>query len=236
LSFVPGEHDRDACPLRWIDGRGLGDGAVRVSPDREGCSRLEQSRQQRCGIARLILVNGPPGSGKSTVAHRYVRDHDRVALVEVDELRMTLPDWEEDEATRLGARELAAVAIESHLAAGRDVVMAQYFGRLGYIVLLEDLARKHSATFVEVILAPGAALSIDRFRSRRRTMTERGERHPERDIADADIEQFVLDAVDRLARLPTARPQSRVVPVALDASEDEIYDRLLSALDEEDRP
>ena len=114
--------------------------------------------------------------------------------------------------------------------------MAQYFGRLGYIVLLEDLAREHGATFVEVILATGAALAIDRFRARRRAMTERGERHPERDIADADVEAFILDAVDRLTRLPTARPESRIVPVALEASEDEIYRRLLSVLGEKARP
>ena len=57
-------------------------------------------------------------------------------------------------------------------------------------------------------------------------MTERGERHPERDIADADVEAFILDAVDRLTRLPTARPESRVIPVALEASQDEVYRRL----------
>jgi len=187
------------------------------------------------GIARLILVNGPPASGKSTLARRYVDDHDLAVLVEVDTLRMTLRNWEKDEATRLVARDLAGAAVMQHLDSGRDVVMAQYFGRLGYIVLLEDLAREHGATFVEVILATGAALAIDRFRARRRAMGERGEHHPERDIADADIEAFILDAVDRLTRLPTARPASRIVPVALDATEDEIYRRLLSVLGEKTR-
>ena len=128
---------------------------------------------------------------------------------------MTLTNWEKDEATRLVARDLAGAAVVDHLGAGRDVVMAQYFGRLGYLVLLEDLARVHGATFVEVILATGAALAIERFRARRRAMTERDERHPERDIADGDVEAFILDAVDRLTRLPTARPESRIVPVAL---------------------
>ena len=47
---------------------------------------------------------------------------------------MTLPNWEKDEATRLVARDLAGAAVVEHLGAGRDVVMAQYFGRLGYIV------------------------------------------------------------------------------------------------------
>ena len=187
-------------------------------------------------IARLILVNGAPASGKSTLARRYVDDHDRAALVEVDTLRMTLPNWEKDEATRLAARDLAGAAVVEHLGAGRDVVMAQYFGRLGYIVLLEDVAREHGATFVEVILATDAALAIDRFRARRRAMTERGELHPERDIADADVEAFILDAVDRLTRLPTARPESRIIPVELEASEDEIYRRLRSVLGEKGQP
>jgi predicted kinase len=177
-------------------------------------------------------VNGPPASGKSTLARRYVDDHDGAALVEVDTLRMTLPNWEQDEATRLAAAELAGGAIVGHLGAGRDVVMAQYFGRLGYIVLLEDAARAHGATFVEVILATRAAIAIDRFRARRQAMAERGERHPERDIADADVESFILDAVERLNRLPTARPESRVIPVDLEASEDEVYRRLCSVLGE----
>jgi hypothetical protein len=155
-----------------------------------------------------------------------------VALVEIDALRMTLPNWETDEATRLVARDLAGAAVVEHLGAGRDVVMAQYFGRLGYIALLDDVAREHGATFVDVVLATSEALAIDRFRSRRRELIERGVHHPERDIADADVETFIRDAVERLTRLATARPQSRIVPVALDASEDEVYRRLLSVLEE----
>jgi hypothetical protein len=94
------------------------------------------------------------------------------------------------------------------------------------------VAREHGATFVEVVLATSEALAIDRFRSRRRELIERGVHHPERDIADADVEPFIRDAVERLTRLATARPQSRIVPVALDASEDEVYRRLLSVLEE----
>lgn len=179
-----------------------------------------------------MLINGPPASGKSTLARRYVDDHEGAVLVEVDTLRMTLPNWETDEATRLVARELAGAEVVEHLSAGCDVVMAQYLGRLGYIVVLHDLAREHGATFVEVILATSEALAVERFRARRRAMIPRGEHHPERDIADADVEAFILDAVERLTRLPTARPESRIVPVALESSEAEVYRRLLSALGE----
>lgn len=183
-------------------------------------------------IARLILINGPPASGKSTLAQRYVDDHEGAALVEIDALRMTLPDWENDEATRLVARELAGAVVVEHLGARRDVVMAQYFGRLGFINLLEGVVREHDVTFVEVVFAPSEALAIDRFRARRREMIERRVHHPERDIADGDVEAFVVDAVERLTRLPTARPNSLIVPIEREASEGEVYRRLLSALGE----
>jgi predicted kinase len=183
-------------------------------------------------MARLILINGPPASGKSTLARRYVDGHERAALVEFDALRMTLPNWEKDEATRLVARDLAGAEVVEHLGAGRDVAMPQYFGRLGYIVLLEGVAREYGATFVEVILAINEPLAIDRFRARRREMIERGVHHPEREIADADVDAFVRDAVERLTRLPTARPETRIVPVEREASEREVYRRLLSVLGE----
>jgi hypothetical protein len=98
------------------------------------------------------------------------------------------------------------------------------------------VATEHGATFVEVILATDAGLAIDRFWARRRAMTERGEIHPERDIADADVEAFIVDAVDRLSRLPTARPETRIIPIELETSEDEIYGRLRSVLGEKDQP
>jgi hypothetical protein len=114
--------------------------------------------------------------------------------------------------------------------------MAQYFGRLGYIVLLEAVAREHGARFVEVVLAIDAAHAIGRFRACRRALAGRGEAHPERDIAEADVEAFIVDAVDRLTRLPAARPNSRIIPVELAASEDEIYCRLWSVLGEQGEP
>lgn len=38
-------------------------------------------------MIRLILLNGLPGVGKSTLAARYLTDHPGVLVVEADELR-----------------------------------------------------------------------------------------------------------------------------------------------------
>ena len=160
-----------AMLLRWL-GRLAADGDGGAGGAQAPRQRLAADLARSAGLPHraagfVVRLPHPPADD----------DHERAALVEVDTLRMTLPNWEKDEATRLVARELAGAAVVEHLGAGRDVVMAQYFGRLGYIVLLEDVAREHGATFVEVILATGAALAIDRFRARRRAMSERGERH-----------------------------------------------------------
>jgi len=181
-------------------------------------------------MPQLVLVNGPPGSGKSTLARRYAAEHDRAALVEFDELRMMLPNWQRDEATRLAARDLAGAAIVEHLTARRDVIVPQFFGRLGFIVVLQGLAREHDAEFIEVVLEIDAAVAIERFRLRRQKLREHGEHHPEGDISDADIEAFIIDSVGRLARLPTARPVTRIVPVAREASADQVYELFLSVL------
>jgi hypothetical protein len=47
---------------------------------------------------------------------------------------------------------------------------------------------------------------------------------------------FILDAVERLDRLPTARPTSRTIPVDPEASLEEVYRRLCSVLSDKGQP
>ena len=44
-------------------------------------------------MARLIILNGPPGIGKSTVARRYVEDHPMTLSLEQDLVRGLLGGW-----------------------------------------------------------------------------------------------------------------------------------------------
>ncbi|HTI20015.1 MAG TPA: AAA family ATPase, partial [Kutzneria sp.] len=72
----------------------------------------------------LLLLNGPPGVGKSTVAARYVDDHPLALNLDIDVLRAQLGRWQDDlESAGLVARDLAVAMARTHLLAGHDVVV-----------------------------------------------------------------------------------------------------------------
>jgi hypothetical protein len=120
--------------------------------------RVDESGQQRC-------VDRTAGTPKRT--SRLWQVHSRSPLRRRPRRRGPRrgrhaaddpAELDNDATTRLAAAALAGAAIAEHLGSGLDVVIAQYFGRLGYIVMLEDAARQHGATFVEVILATDATM------------------------------------------------------------------------------
>lgn len=104
-------------------------------------------------MPRLILLNGPPGIGKSTLAQLYADDHPGVLNLDIDRLRTLIGGWrgrftETSEIVRPIALSMAA----THLRSGRDVVMPQYLGRLSEIERLEAVAQDSGAAFCEVML------------------------------------------------------------------------------------
>jgi predicted kinase len=145
----------------------------------------------------LLLINGPPGIGKSTVARRWADDHPRSLVVEIDGLRTQLGGWSGDDGSRTLARELAVDLITGHLARGHDVVVPQYLGRPEFRRRLQELAADADVPFVEVVLTASADAAVTRFCDRRAELAGIG--HPEADIPDTAIDAAITDAVERLA-------------------------------------
>lgn len=73
---------------------------------------------------KLILINGPAGVGKSTISTHLHADIPNSILIDVDELRRSIPNYKEQrKESLLLSYERTKEAIENHLKKGKTVII-----------------------------------------------------------------------------------------------------------------
>lgn len=179
-------------------------------------------------MPRLVLLNGPPGIGKSTVARRYVADHPLALCLDVDDVRRSLGAWDTDAATSGElARDLAAAMAAAHLGAGHDVVVPQYLGVADFATRLESVAAAAGASFHEIVLMDGKEEALARFAARAGDPASAA--HHAEAARTAGGPEGLPAMYDRLIALVATRHDARVVPTRAGAVE-EAYRAVLEAL------
>jgi predicted kinase len=148
----------------------------------------------------LVVLNGAPGVGKSVLAERYAADHLLALVIEIDDLRRHLGQWETTEASKQVARDLAVALAREHLLQRHDVIVPQFFGRRDFVEQLRNVAEESDTRFVEVILTDDPDAIIERFRRRRSEFVALGVRHPEADLTDDAVAATVRGADETLRR------------------------------------
>ena len=180
--------------------------------------------------ARLILLNGPPGIGKSTLAQRYVDDRPLALDLDLDRVRRMLGRWQSDpiEAGLL-ARAMTLEMARVHLRSGHEVIIPQYLGRPQFIEQAEQVAADVGVPFAEFVLMDERDRAVRRFT--RRTAAALTPAHAE---AGALMDQFggqpALEAMyDRLLLVLSHRPHAQVIP-SRDGEIDAAYTELVARL------
>jgi predicted kinase len=170
-------------------------------------------------VTSLILLNGPPGIGKSTLSARYVERHPGTLNLDIDQLHRLVGGWQsEDGRTHDVLRPIALAMASAHLAGGRDVILPQYLATPPEVDAFEQVARKHHADFREVVLLADKRESLDRFE--RREDDSDWSAHNKRVVAGHGGPVFLGDLYDRLLELLRQRPSAVVITSAPEAVEE----------------
>jgi predicted kinase len=181
-------------------------------------------------MARLIVLNGPPAIGKSTLARRYVDEHPLALDLDLDGVRRMLGRWQ-DQPIEAGllARGMTLEMARVHLLSGHDVVVPQYLGRPQFLAQAEQIAAEVRAKFAEFVLMDARDNAVRRFTERTEAAKSQGDIEAGQ-LMDRLGGQPALEAMyDRLLLVLSHRPRAQVIQSregAVDQTYAELRERL----------
>jgi predicted kinase len=183
-------------------------------------------------MARLVHLNGPPGIGKSTLSALHADRNPGTLNLDVDTLHHLVGGWRDEEIdTWPVVWSLVRAMAAAHLDGGRDVVLPQYCARADEISGFAELARRHGASFREVVLLDDRDAAIERFERRARDSDDPWIRHHHRLVRLGGGPVLLGTMYDDLMEVVRRCPGVVVVPSASGAVR-ETYDLLADVLRE----
>ena len=165
-------------------------------------------------MPRLILLNGPPASGKSTLAQRYVEAHPMSLNLDIDVLRGLLGGWAGDpEKAGFVARSFALAMATQQLGTGHDVIVPQFLGQVTFIDQLAAVAADADVRFAEVALWLERSAAIAAFSERSAAPTTQSHVDASALVDDSPRSDPVGAMYDEFAAVVESRPETVVVDV-----------------------
>ncbi len=117
---------------------------------------------------KLIILNGSPAAGKSTVAEKLHQDLLMSLLADVDSWRTLVSGWKEKREESLKyAYQFTVAAVDAYLQTGHSVIVDKaILSDNSVIDALAESGRKHDAEIYEFILTARKETIIERAHTR----------------------------------------------------------------------
>lgn len=130
----------------------------------------------------FIFVDGPMGSGKTTITKLLNSELSDTARIAFPDIKRLIPNYKENEKTIPVIKEVMKVMIDKYLELGVSVVVEQITKQDG-IKKLKEIAEKHNATFLAYRMSAPKDVRWQRVQERTRQMMEM-EKLPESKIEE----------------------------------------------------
>ena len=113
---------------------------------------------------KLIILNGPLGIGKSTLAKKYGEKHPLTLQLDIDDVWSMISHWrEEKEISSPISKKMAFEMARVNLTAGNDVIVPQIIQTKELADSFKVLSEECNADFFEVLLLVEKEEAIHRF-------------------------------------------------------------------------
>lgn len=117
----------------------------------------------------VIIINGPPGVGKSTISHAVWKKIPRTAIISLDEIKWLISDYKSNSFDLILANKVANSMAKEYLNKKINVIVEKAFCEYKYVEPFVKLAKRFKSKILIYNLE--APLNIIKKRARQRPKT-----------------------------------------------------------------